>query len=55
VGAKLARDSGLSGNINTDCSTAIASKPAPTRRSPAHRTTEIPRYKLNTRFTILAV
>ncbi len=30
VGAKLARDSGPSGNINTDCSTAIASKPAPT-------------------------
>ncbi len=30
VGAKLARDSGLSGNINTDCPAVFASKPAPT-------------------------
>ncbi len=55
MGAKLARDSGPSGNINTDCPTAIASKPAPTGCFTAHKTTEIPRYKLNTHFTIRAV
>jgi hypothetical protein len=55
VGAKLARDSGPSGNINTDCPTAIASKPTPTKSSTAHKSTEIPRYKLNTRFTIPTV
>ncbi|CAH0283988.1 hypothetical protein SRABI06_04030 [Pseudomonas brassicacearum] len=54
-GSELARDSGPSGNINTDCYTAIASKPTPTECSTAHKTTEIPSYKLNTRFTILAV
>ncbi|CAI8793609.1 hypothetical protein EMIT043CA1_240057 [Pseudomonas brassicacearum] len=30
VGAKLARDSGLSGNINVECAAIFASKPAPT-------------------------
>ena len=55
VGAKLARDSDPPGNINTDCPTAIASKPTPTKCFTAHKTTEIPSYKLNTRFTILAV